>query len=93
MGHEKRQDDADEGDHITAQERQEANPSGGNHDEEIEFGHIRILVRKFATQEVADCHRHHDGSDDDGPNNLGRAEIRSQETRGTNFNPHDAHSC
>ena len=55
----------------------------------VEPVRVGIPVRGPAAPEVAQGQGNHNGADDDGPHNLGGAEVRRQQTAGPQFHRHD----
>ena len=60
-------------------------------DPAVEFVRVRGLVRTFTAVDIAQRHGDLDGADDNGPYDLGRTEIRCQQSAGSQFHRHDGH--
>lgn len=78
-------------DNVLAHHRDQGNPDGRDQDPAVEFVRVRGLVRTFTAVDIAQRHGDHDGADDNGPYDLGRTEIRCQQSAGSQFHRHDGH--
>ena len=75
-------------DHILACDRDHGDPDRGDQDAAVESCGIRILVGRSAAVEVAEGHGDHDDTDDDGPDDLRRAEVGRKQAAGSELDGH-----
>ena len=88
----KDQNCGDAEDDVLSCYRDQSNPDRRNGDPAIETVGVRVFVRTPAAVDVAEGHGNHNRADDDGPNDLGRGEVRRQQTARPELHRHNRHS-